>query len=151
MEKVSIRNQKALDFAMFMIAGSYFQKVDYSRMGLVTEQLLLQYKEQNDKAQYLMEDLCIGFMENFLIDRLPANIWKQCVRVRFLRTEESAGTKIRFIGEGFAVELLAAKRGGQKIRVSCRYRQRGGIERDWETEVRAKGADAPLIPLRRAS
>ena len=125
MEKVSIRNQKALDFAMFMIAGSYFQKVDYSRMGLVTEQLLLQYKEQNDKAQYLMEDLCIGFMENFLI--------------------------VRFIGEGFAVELLAAKRGGQKIRVSCRYRQRGGIERDWETEVRAKGADAPLIPLRRAS
>ena len=72
-------NQTAFEYALYMIAGSYFDKAT-CKSKLIERNMLLQYKEQKIDKQYQMEDMCIRFM-NKLAHNLPRNYFKQNMEV----------------------------------------------------------------------
>ncbi len=76
-------NQTAFEYALYMIAASYFDRtICISR---VTERkMLLQYKEQKLNKQYQMEDICIEFMDD-LAKKLPADFFNRTVEVKLNR------------------------------------------------------------------
>lgn len=124
MGRKEIRNQQALDYTLYMIAGSYFRKAVCDRARLKESQLLLRYKEQRPEVQYLMEELCIGYMEEHLIPRLPEEIWQQEVAVRFEQTSENGPVRVIFSGRGFALSVRAERKGRKKVRMSFRFLRR---------------------------
>ena len=98
MEKMNFtNNQTAFEYALYMIAASYFDKtVCLSK--LTERNMFLQYKEQKLNKQYQMEDICIDYMEK-LADKLPSNYFRFNMNVKLNRTASSGLTEIVFINE----------------------------------------------------
>lgn len=99
MNKMKLTNdQTAFDYALYMIASSYFEKAT-CRNHLLEQKMLVQFKEQKLNSQYAMEETCIRYMEE-LEKRLPwwfflgnAGVWFEIHGGRttiVLKTEECA-------------------------------------------------------------
>lgn len=136
MNTIMTENQRALDYAMYMIVGSNFGKTDFSRSRIIVDRLRLNYVERRVNEQYLMEDLCIGFVENFLMKRLPEGIWGENVVVHMINRGENAPTGMIFSGESFALEVFAELKKKNKMEVKCRfYSVTSGTEMEWKADV----------------
>lgn len=71
--------QKALDYIMYMILGSYFTKA-VCLSPLREKQLLLCYKDLKPADQLDLEEKCIRYVEKFR-KVVPEEFWEQTVRV----------------------------------------------------------------------
>ncbi len=105
MRKFEMKNQKAMEYAMYMIAGSYFAKVWNRKSKLQETKLKLYYQEEALNTQYLMEEICIDYIENYLMEILPEHIWKEEVELLLKVQEDTCRTSIRFEGRDFSLEL----------------------------------------------
>lgn len=97
MEKMNFtNNQTAFEYALYMIAASYFDKAACETK-YTEKSMLLQYKEQKIDKQYQMEEICIKFMDK-LEKILPENVFRQEVQVQ-LRKSKGKLTEILFRGK----------------------------------------------------
>lgn len=121
--KMSFTNEQvAFEYALYMIAGSYFEATSCSMSRIQEKKMFLNYMEQKKETQYKMEESCLSFVEKKLLSKVPEGIWRQKVEVRVLKRKEEDKAIICFVGEDF---VLAVKgeylgKGGAKIKFMYR-------------------------------
>lgn len=97
MVKLKLTNkQKAFEYAMYMIAASYFEKAQCRNIFL-EKNLFMQYQEQKKDNQYQMEEISIAFMDD-LQQKLPSRFFQQSVKV-YLRKNKNDLVQILFVSE----------------------------------------------------
>ena len=110
-------NQTAFEYALYMIAGSYFDKA-VCKSKLIERNMLLQYKEQRIDRQYQMEDICIHFMKG-LEKRLPKEYFKQNMEVHLVRHGAGKPMEIMFVNDTCMIEFIC-KYAGKKSQIDYR-------------------------------
>ena len=111
-----INNQAAFEYTLFMIASSYF-KSTRCRNKALEKKMLLSYKELKKESQFLMEDICIRFM-NKLIRKIPREALNEKFVVE-LRRAENAPTEILFISKKYILSFMGIYVGRQS-KINCR-------------------------------
>jgi len=109
-------NQTAFEYALYMIAASYFDKA-VCTSGFTEKGMLLQYKEQKLDKQYQMEDICIHFMDKFA-KSLPKKFFQQNMQVR-LGKRKNAPTKIFFENDKYILCFIG-NYAGMKSKIDYR-------------------------------
>lgn len=118
MQKMNFTSkQTAFDYALYMIASSYFNKA-VCKSKLMESNLVVHYKEQKPDAQYRMEEICIKFMES-MVRKLPAGVFNSDVTVRLRRETANLPTEIIFEGDRYIISLYGACV-GKKYKVDSR-------------------------------
>lgn len=109
-------NQTAFEYALYMIAASYFDKaICQSRM--MERNMLLQYKEQKQNTQYQMEEICIDFMEG-LVRKLPPEFFNRTVEVKLNKTP-SGLTEVVFL-DNESIIAFRAKYAGRRTKIDIK-------------------------------
>lgn len=108
-------NQTAFDYALYMIAASYFDKTVCASK-LTEKNMMLQYKEQRLNSQYRMEEICIRYMDR-LERELPEWIFAQNMTVHLYRRLNGV-TRIVFECDSFTVCFLG-EYVGDKSEIEC--------------------------------
>lgn len=117
MEELKMRNEKKrrqqenINYAIYMIAGSYFKDAKY-RSPYDATRRRLQYVEVKLDIQYTMEEKCIKYIEEELLPKLPVQIWNQSVIVEFLPRG------VRFLGAKYAIDITG-KAVNEKYKFNC--------------------------------
>lgn len=116
MEKMSFTNkQTAFEYALYMIAASYFDKT-VSKSKLIEKSMLVQYKEQKNDKQFDMEEFCIAYMEK-ISQKIPESFFRQNMEAHIVKG--NAPTEITFKGErGTAVFTVTF--GGKNPKINCK-------------------------------
>lgn len=109
--------QNAFDYALYMIASSYFDKA-ICKSKRLEGNLLLQYKEQKTDKQLQMEDLCISYMDK-LVKKLPKEVFQQNMEVHLKRNREGVPTQVLFRGQDYILALYGVY-SGKKPKFRCR-------------------------------
>lgn len=105
-------DQTAYEYAIYMIAGSYFPKTKCISP-LQEKKMRLQYCEQKVTNQYKMEENCIAYIENTLLQKMPKALWKQNMEAQFLVDQETGLTEIRFKSEHYILRLWGTYAGSR--------------------------------------
>jgi len=113
MNSISItKSQENLNYAIYMIGGSYFEKVSCRNTRLETR-LRVQYMEQKQEKQAALEEECIKYFEEKLLkNKALDTVWKQSVDCEF------TAHGIRFLGDVYAL-CVTAEAKGKEIKFSC--------------------------------
>lgn len=102
MIKMNFTNdQTAFDYALYMIAASYFDRTS-CRSRITERNMLLQYKEQRLEKQYEMEDICIRFMDE-LTGELPKKLFQQQMEVYFRKNAARNMTEVLFVNKHLVI------------------------------------------------
>lgn len=109
-------NQTSFEYALYMIASSYFDKAT-CKSGVLERKMLIQYKELKLDKQYQMEEICISFMDE-LVAKMPKHFFNRNVTVKLNRIH-SGLTEIIFIDKHI-VFALQAKYAGKKPTIKYR-------------------------------
>ena len=96
--------QAAFEYALYMIASSYFDRAECTTVPM-EQKLKLNYREQKQNGQYKMEDFCITFMDRF-VARKGEELFHRSVEVRLVRENRDLPVSIVFLGEGFRMILM---------------------------------------------
>ena len=115
MMKMNFTNdQAALEYATYMIVGSYFKKVICQRAKLQEQKLFLCYQEQKREVQYHLEEQCIAYAEKVLLNIFPKEMWEQEVVVHFKRLPNEKNA-ICFEGKRCILILYVERKGIKKM------------------------------------
>lgn len=115
-------NQTAFEYAMYMIAASYFGKAKCLSW-LQERKMRVQYLEQKVNNQYKMEEICIAQMDK-LIEKLPFNPATQEVEVKLIHHPKQNITEIRFANAEFTLSLTGTYKGrGTRIKHRIAFRK----------------------------
>lgn len=110
-------DQRAFEYALYMIASSWFDRsVCLSKM--TEANMLLQYREQRLNTQYRMEEICIRYMEG-LENKLPVDFFRQKMEVRLRHSASSGMTEILFSNERSSIAFRGIYL-GNRSRIRCR-------------------------------
>ena len=109
----TVIKQAAFEYVLYMIAASYFESAECST-GTTERKLLLRYKEQKAKSQYMMEDFCISFMDKFA-ERVGADLFRRAVEARIVRERQDRPMSIIFSGEGFRMSFCPVYAGKRSV------------------------------------
>lgn len=114
MKKMNVsNNQAAFEYAIYMIASSYFDKATCKANDKLGN-LMIYYRETKVETQYVMEEVVDTFMKA-LVRKLPKEFFQDEVHVSFKPMEDGT-TRICFQGERSALFLNGAYAGkGTKI------------------------------------
>lgn len=104
--------QTAFDYALYMIATSYFDKAECKNT-IKEKNMYIQYKEQKLDNQYKMEDICIDYMER-LLKKLPEEVFKQNIKA-YLRKLDDKHTEILLVGKAYALSLIGTYAGRNTV------------------------------------
>lgn len=96
--------QEILNYAIYMIGGSYFNKTRFLAPYL-EKRLRMKYVETKQDVQCELENKCIEFIEGTLLTKLPKEVWDQDVTVRM------TPNGVYFLGPQYAVCIKASKEG----------------------------------------
>ena len=107
-------DQTAFEYALYMMAASYFKKTTCVSQ-LLERKMLLQFKEQKLNTQYQMEEICIEFMDN-LAKTLPAGFFRQDMEVQLNKRNAAGLTEIIFMNEKSAI-TFKGKYAGKKSQI----------------------------------
>ena len=110
-------NQTSFEYALYMIASSYFDKAECRNIFL-ERNMLLKYREQKLDSQYKMEDICIDYMDK-LYEKLPADFLKQKIRVHLSKRKDGT-TDILFVSRNYILELFGIYAGKKSV-IECRF------------------------------
>lgn len=109
MKMVLTSNQKALEYAAYMMIGSYFKKTKC--ISPVTEKKMrIQYVEQKLDNQLFLENICIKYAESKLMKELPRDIWKSEMKVRLVNCRDGK-TEIQFINSKYVLVIVGEYNG----------------------------------------
>lgn len=113
MNSISVtKSQENINYAIYMIGGSYFEKTSCSNTRLETR-LRVQYMEQKQEKQAALEEECIKYFEEKLLkNKALDDVWKQSVDCEF------TAHGIRFLGDVYALCVTAEDK-GKEIKFSC--------------------------------
>lgn len=76
-------NQRAWDYIMYMMLGSYFKKTN-CLTPFWEQKLSLNYSAMKKQDQYAAEDKCIKVIENEILDNLPEEFLESCVDIKLV-------------------------------------------------------------------
>lgn len=82
MNNRSINTQKAFEYILYMIIGSYFNTACALNM-TKEKNLFLYYCDLDTIRQYEMEERCIHYVEQELMKDLPLELWNREAKVKF--------------------------------------------------------------------
>ena len=118
-----VKTQKAMDYIIYMMVGSYFTGT-VCRSHMTEKRLFLFYKDISINTQYNLEEKCISYVENKLIQELPADIWKERVTVS-MRPEDAQmhKTEVIFTGRGWQLKLHSECLSDSRVNISYVYRK----------------------------
>ena len=103
MNSISVtKSQENLNYAIYMIGGSYFEKTSCSNTRLETRL----------RVQALEEECIKYFEEKLLKNKALDDVWKQSVDCEF------TAHGIRFLGDVYALCVTAEDK-GKEIKFSC--------------------------------
>lgn len=68
-------------YAIYMIAGSYFKKVE-CLSPMLESKLRIAYVDQKLDKQYNMEDKCIQYVEKVMMSKVPADLFDAEAKVK---------------------------------------------------------------------
>ena len=113
MRMISVsKNQENINYAIYMIGGSYFKKASCSNTRLETR-LRVQYMEQKQEKQAALEEKCIKYFEEKLLkNKALDDVWKQSVDCEF------TAHGIRFLGTEYAL-CVTAEAKGKEVKFFC--------------------------------
>ena len=117
--------QTAFEYAFFMIASSYFEKV--RNISACTEESMhLWYREQSPEKQCRLERFCISYMEK-LMQRLPKRIFTQKMQVQLIRRDNGL-TEIVFRSRDVILSFYAIYAGRRSV-IDLKVYSRAGKRR----------------------
>lgn len=117
-DEKTLRLQKAMDYIVYMMVGSYFAGTQcLSR--ICEKKLFLNYKEIGVEKQIKYENECIWFTENVLMKKLPERIWNETVKVNMTPDASGKGTTITFVGEDFKMSVSSDCSNNSRPKLSC--------------------------------
>lgn len=109
-------SQTAFEYALYMMLGSYFDKA-ICRSKWQERKMFVQYQEQKEKQQYILEDICLRYIEKVLLPNLPKDFWQQEVEVRFRPTTFEGVHDIQFHGKEYVLRVGGIYRGKRNTRM----------------------------------
>ena len=109
-------NQTAFEYALYMIAASYFDKA-ICKTKVMEQKMHLQYVEQKKEQQYQLEDMCISFLEETLVPAMPQKLWQQRAEVYLIKDKSGACTEVRFATYDYMLRIFA-EYAGKKSKIS---------------------------------
>lgn len=104
--KNRIKTQKAMDYIVYMIVGSYFDGMECMNKK-VEKKLFLFYKDIRTKRQYAMEEKCIRYVEHYIMKDVPGAIWNENVKVYLKQDEALLATTVCFKGKDFVLKVAS--------------------------------------------
>ena len=111
MQKLNISNKQfAMEYILYMMAGSYFKQAE-CETEFLERKLDLYYQELKDKEQIAMEEQCINYIEKELFEELPTDIWDQRMEVLLVKTDADGPTDIRLVGDRYMLRLRVKYKG----------------------------------------
>lgn len=102
-------NQTAFEYALYMIASSYFDKTVCQSI-IQERKMFVQYKQQKFEKQYHMEDICIRYMDE-LQKKLPEWFFEKQMIVRLV--VKNGFTVVTFQNRKGVLELWGAYKGNK--------------------------------------
>ena len=109
-----MNDQAALEYAIYMIVGSYFKKVTCEKAKFQEQKLFLHYQEQKRETQYYLEEQCIEYAEQVLLKDFSEDVWNQEMVVHFRRLPDNKNA-ICFEGAKGTLIVSAERKGNKKI------------------------------------
>lgn len=117
MNEKMVRNQRAMDYALYMIASSCFRGA-VNRNKILEKKLLLAYKEVGADLQNKYENLCIKFMKDLESEVGSKDIFSEVVRVNMLPSSLiGRGAEIVFVGKKWSLSLVSYYDDSKKLRI----------------------------------
>lgn len=117
-------NQKAFEYAMYMMLGSYFNKA-FCKNTLLEKKMYVQYLEQKEKKQIELEDVCLRFIEKELIPQLPKELWEHEVEVRFRPTKLQGLQAVQFQCPDYILRVSGIYQGKYNTNIHYEIWKRG--------------------------
>lgn len=115
MNEKQITKQKALDYCMYMILSSYFEKT-VLKSPIQEKNLLLHYKDLKSQDQIDLEDKCIKYLQK-VEKKIPEEVWEQTMEVHLIGRAGKASTNLRFVSEPYIIEVRTQyQKGNPQIR-----------------------------------
>lgn len=96
-------DQKAFEYAIYMMVGSYFKKAVASNKRQEANRRIM-YGEQRYDDQYWMEDECEEFVQKKL-SKMPESLWKEEMDVSFIPLGDTKVAEVRFIGTNYVLRI----------------------------------------------
>ena len=106
-------SQRAFEYALYMIASSYFNKT-VCKSTLLESNMYIKYKEQKLKIQFHMEEMCIKYMEK-LIRKAPKDFFNQDMEVYFRKRKSDSLIEILFVNNDFIMTFLGLYEGDNSV------------------------------------
>jgi len=153
--KSSVNMQAAFDYALYMMAGSYFKKATLSgKSRFIIDNMYINYKELGDEKQCRMENACISYVEKVLIGDenkpgfVPSEMWNEEVTVRIVRsnTAEKPSFKLCF-GSGKMGLVLESTYRSRKPFIQARYTLDAG--KTWQKTEAPKKHEEKAVKWKR--
>jgi hypothetical protein len=111
MQKTNIANkQLAMEYVLYMMASSYFNKAK-CKTEFLEKKLYIHYQETKDKEQFVLEEQCINYIEQELFEELPEDVWDQDVEISLIKSSQNEPTEIRLIGPKYMLRLRVQYKG----------------------------------------
>lgn len=108
--------QKAFNYAMYMMLGSYFRGATVTSQCFL-KTMYLYYAEMGNEKQYAMEDIVIKFTEKILQKELPEDIWEGEVEIVFRQDKQN--TYVAFVGDKYTL-IVENNYKGKKTKLKYR-------------------------------
>lgn len=113
---MTTKYQKAFNYAMYMMLGSYFRGATVTSQCFL-KTMYLYYAEMGNEKQYAMEDIVIKFTEKILQKELPEDIWEGEVEIVFRQDKQN--TYVAFVGDKYTL-IVENNYKGQKTKLKYR-------------------------------
>lgn len=113
---MTTKYQKAFNYAMYMMLGSYFRGATVTSQCFL-KTMYLYYAEMGNEKQYAMEDIVIKFTENILRKELPEDIWEGEVEIVFRQDKQN--TYVAFVGDKYTL-IVENNYKGKKTKLKYR-------------------------------
>lgn len=126
MKKDNSMVQMAFEYALYMMASSYFEEKPICRSGWMEGKLYFHYQMTKEKEQYQLEDACIRYLEQELWNSVPKELWQASgVEAKLTRRCGANYTELLFRNQDIALQLLgrydaSAHKAEFKHCLSCR-------------------------------
>ena len=122
---IKLNNQAALDYTLYMMTSSRFKRCEINSL-ILEEQLYHRYRELRPVERNILENICVGISDHYLLKVLPPYIWDCKVSVRLKKHPEDGFTSVIFDGSIFALEISARISGARRVLFSYEYREEDG-------------------------
>lgn len=107
MKKDNRMVQMAFEYALYMMASSYFEEKPICRSEWMEGKLYFHYQMTKEKEQYQLEDACIRYLEQELWDFVPKELWLASgIEAKLTRRHGAKYTELLFRNQDIALQLM---------------------------------------------